>query len=267
VNRRPRFAIAASPGFIAAVLLLLINDHVLKPAFPGVVTGKLSDVSGLFVAGVLVVALVPSRAALALGGVAAGFVLWKSPLSQPLIDAWNAVGPFPIARVVDWTDLLALAVLPLALRYSRSAAGVLPTAVTRTALLGLAAAAVIATSKAPRPTPFPSPVARFYPQATFTTGLSVANAIQHLQTGGLDVDPTFTSGDDIRTRVQCGVDDSPSRALVAATVRMEARGDGTAIVLTSLAFCRQFAPPTRDEMLAAFQREVLAALPDARLAQ
>jgi hypothetical protein len=31
----------------AAVALLLVNDHVLKAAFPGVVTGKLSDLAGL----------------------------------------------------------------------------------------------------------------------------------------------------------------------------------------------------------------------------
>lgn len=41
-------------------------------------------------------------------------------MSQPLIDLWNAVGPFRIARVVDVTDLLALLVLPLAYRYEPS---------------------------------------------------------------------------------------------------------------------------------------------------
>lgn len=32
---------------IAAIVLLLVNDHVLKSAYPGWVTGKLSDVAGL----------------------------------------------------------------------------------------------------------------------------------------------------------------------------------------------------------------------------
>ncbi|WP_345393526.1 hypothetical protein [Nonomuraea salmonea] len=32
------------------MLVLLVNDHLLKAAFPGVVTGKLSDVAGLLVA-------------------------------------------------------------------------------------------------------------------------------------------------------------------------------------------------------------------------
>ena len=51
MSERPRFAIAASPGFILGVGALLANDHILKSAFPGVITGKLSDVAGLFVAG------------------------------------------------------------------------------------------------------------------------------------------------------------------------------------------------------------------------
>ena len=40
----------ASPAAIASLLLLLVNDHVLKQAWPGVVTGKLSDFAGLVVA-------------------------------------------------------------------------------------------------------------------------------------------------------------------------------------------------------------------------
>lgn len=32
---------------VAAIALLLLNDHVLKAAWPGIVTGKLSDVAGL----------------------------------------------------------------------------------------------------------------------------------------------------------------------------------------------------------------------------
>jgi len=45
------------------------------------------------------------------------FAFWKSPLSQPLIDGWNSVGAFRVARVIDWTDLLALSALPAALLY------------------------------------------------------------------------------------------------------------------------------------------------------
>jgi hypothetical protein len=37
----------ATPIGIGAIALLVINDHVLKAAYPGVVTGKLSDVAGM----------------------------------------------------------------------------------------------------------------------------------------------------------------------------------------------------------------------------
>ncbi|RYZ53586.1 MAG: hypothetical protein EOO14_15270, partial [Chitinophagaceae bacterium] len=46
---------------------------------------------------------------------AAVFFAWfKSPLSQPAIDGINLFSPWPLHRVVDYSDLLALCVLPLA---------------------------------------------------------------------------------------------------------------------------------------------------------
>jgi hypothetical protein len=38
------------PATLACVLLLVLNDHVLKERFPGVVTGKLSDLAGMWTA-------------------------------------------------------------------------------------------------------------------------------------------------------------------------------------------------------------------------
>lgn len=35
------------PVSLAAIALLVVNDHVLKAAWPGLVTGKLSDVAGM----------------------------------------------------------------------------------------------------------------------------------------------------------------------------------------------------------------------------
>jgi hypothetical protein len=40
----------ASPGFALALVVLVLNDHVLKTAYPGWITGKLSDVAGLVLA-------------------------------------------------------------------------------------------------------------------------------------------------------------------------------------------------------------------------
>jgi hypothetical protein len=66
------------PITLAALLTLALNDHVLKRACPGVVTGKLSDFAGvvllpLFVHGVLELA----RAR-----------VWQKPLSVAAGDRW-----------------------------------------------------------------------------------------------------------------------------------------------------------------------------------
>jgi len=41
------------------------------------------------------------------------FVFWKSPYSESLIDFYNQIALIPITRVVDFTDLIALLVLPI----------------------------------------------------------------------------------------------------------------------------------------------------------
>jgi hypothetical protein len=107
----------ASPLLMAAVAVLVLNDWVLKPAFHNALTGKLSDVAGVAAFALFWAALFPRHRLHAFLMTAAGFVVWKSPASQPLIDAWNALGLGAIGRVVDWTDLLALTVLPLVYRY------------------------------------------------------------------------------------------------------------------------------------------------------
>src|SRR5690349_13071723 len=66
------------PGTLLALALLLLNDHVLKAAYPGWWTGKLSDAAGLVLAPPLLALLahrLPPWAALAT--TAAGFVLVK----------------------------------------------------------------------------------------------------------------------------------------------------------------------------------------------
>ncbi|HEU4885707.1 MAG TPA: hypothetical protein VFT45_25960 [Longimicrobium sp.] len=114
---RNRLESLASPVLIVAVAVLGVNDWVLKPAFHNALTGKLSDVAGVAAFALFWAALFPRHRRRAFVATAVGFVLWKSPASQPLIDAWNGLGWGTIGRVVDWTDLLALAVLPLIYRY------------------------------------------------------------------------------------------------------------------------------------------------------
>ena len=101
-------ALLLGAPFLLSVALLLLNDAVLKPALHDWLTGKLSDFAGLFVFPVLVVALTGWRTRAVWWGTAIAFVVWKSPLVTPLLVAWNAHAPWHLARVVDWSDLIAI---------------------------------------------------------------------------------------------------------------------------------------------------------------
>ena len=103
--------------FLLSLALLLINDLVLKAAFPGILTGKVSDVVGLFALPVFACALMPRWPGLIHLGAASGFAFWKSPYSQPLIDGWNNSFAWTVGRTVDYTDLLVLPVVVLSYRY------------------------------------------------------------------------------------------------------------------------------------------------------
>ncbi|MEH0931919.1 hypothetical protein [Micromonospora sp. CPCC 205558] len=112
------------PGTLSALILLLVNDHVLKAAFPGVLTGKLSDVAGLVLAPPLVAVLLtllvprlPARAAalVALIAVGAGFAVVKSSgyAAELASSAWTVLAGPSLVRA-DWTDLFTLPALGLA---------------------------------------------------------------------------------------------------------------------------------------------------------
>jgi hypothetical protein len=112
--------ILASPGFLTGLLLLLLNDLIFKAQFHNGLTGKLSDVAGLFVFPLFWVALFPRLKLPVYVLTALLFIFWKSVYSQPLIDGWNSLPFFRIERIVDCSDLLALPVLPLSYAYSRA---------------------------------------------------------------------------------------------------------------------------------------------------
>lgn len=112
-----RWDLVLGAPFLTALALLIINDWILKPTYGNFLTGKLSDFAGLFAFGVFSCAVFPERKRLVLILTAVAFVLWKSELSQPVIDGWNSLAVFPMKRVVDFSDLLALSMLPAAAIY------------------------------------------------------------------------------------------------------------------------------------------------------
>jgi hypothetical protein len=104
----------ASPAFIAALALLVVNDVALKPLFHNVLTGKLSDFAGLFALTLFATTLWPRYRRLAACAIATAFAFWKTTYAEPLIALLNAVSPVAFGRTVDLTDLVALPMIPLA---------------------------------------------------------------------------------------------------------------------------------------------------------
>ena len=146
------------PLALGALVLLVLNDHVLKAAFPGLFTGKLSDIAGLVLAPLVLVSMVEVATAAvgrpwgptwwltaaSAGLVGIGFASIK--LFEPAAELYrvgvgllqwpfaaiaailrsNAVsGLQPVALVVDPSDLVALPALliPVLLGWRRARRG------------------------------------------------------------------------------------------------------------------------------------------------
>jgi hypothetical protein len=119
VSARPPRSPLRSPLFWLALLVLVVNDHLLKGGglVPGWLTGKLSDFAGLIVAPLAAAELCRGRlrglriAAASL--VVAVFVATElhAPAARALEHAFGLLG-LGIRLWPDPTDLLALAVLP-----------------------------------------------------------------------------------------------------------------------------------------------------------
>jgi hypothetical protein len=169
----------AHPAFVLALALLLANDLVLKAAFPGWVTGKLSDVAGLFVLPYFLAWLWPARRRGWHIAVALAFVAWKLPVSRPFVAMWNAAPWFDIARVEDLTDLLALPMVALSWRATARAA----TRVVHLPGLALAVVSLVAFTATSRPPDRATLTGTYYFDGT------AAQFERRLEDAGLGVTP------------------------------------------------------------------------------
>jgi hypothetical protein len=105
--------------FLASIFLLLLNDLVLKYEFHNYLTGKVSDLAGLFAFPYFIACFFPRKIkpVYLLTGIL--FVFWKSEFSQPIFNFFqnNGIG---IDRTVDYSDLFTLLILPISYKYWNS---------------------------------------------------------------------------------------------------------------------------------------------------
>lgn len=114
--KSPTRSLLLHPLFLINLIILIVNDGWLKYAWPGFITGKLSDITGIFVFIVFLNTLLPNKKWFTAVFTVLFFTWWKSPLSGSVITCINETLHLPIQRVVDYTDLFALLVIPAAWR-------------------------------------------------------------------------------------------------------------------------------------------------------
>ncbi len=131
--------VVRSPVFLVSLALLLANDFYLKAQFGNWFTGKLSDFAGLVAFALFWSAVFPRHAKLIHIGTGVAFVVWKLPLTDPMVVMWNAVSPLDVARVTDLTDLIVLTVLPASYLYFAGGISLPAIKPRRTELLKMAA--------------------------------------------------------------------------------------------------------------------------------
>lgn len=113
LGRRGVFSLPA----LAALFVLVLNDHVLKHVCPSTLTGKLSDFAGLFLFPILAGALAGRRSALvARGSAIAGAAVFALCKLLPGAAAW--VSLHVAETTCDPTDLVALPMLWLGARHA-----------------------------------------------------------------------------------------------------------------------------------------------------
>ena len=102
--------------FLLAVGILLLNDFVLKATFHNAITGKLSDVAGLFAFPYFISLLFPKKVKINYIASVLLFIIWKWEGIEPLLQWFQSIG-IGINRTVDYTDLYTLAIVPLSYWY------------------------------------------------------------------------------------------------------------------------------------------------------
>ncbi len=109
-NKRNHIIIFYS--LVLGITCLFLNDRLWKFYYSNWMTGKLSDFLGLITLPIFIGILFPRTKKYISIIVGSIFVFWKSPLATPLIESWNQIMIFKLTRTIDYSDFLALIILP-----------------------------------------------------------------------------------------------------------------------------------------------------------
>lgn len=107
--------------YFGGLLLLFFNDWIWKYQYHNWLTGKLSDFIGLLIFPIFISLFIPKLRKAIPYIIGIGFILWKMPVANGFIDWWNNYAFFNISRTIDYSDYIALLVLPLAYKIINSA--------------------------------------------------------------------------------------------------------------------------------------------------
>lgn len=99
--------------FLTGVTLLFINDQFLKFEFGNSFTGKFSDVCGIIIFPFFLTFIFPRLREFSVIPAGIIFSFWKSEYSQTLIDFINSTSFIQTSRIIDYTDLFVLLLLPI----------------------------------------------------------------------------------------------------------------------------------------------------------
>ena len=97
--------------YIVGLLILFFNDWFWKYQFHNWLTGKLSDFIGLLIFPMFLCVFSIRFKNQIILGVGLGFIIWKTPIMNKLIELWNWFSLFQINRIIDYSDYLALSSL------------------------------------------------------------------------------------------------------------------------------------------------------------
>ena len=133
--------------FLASIFLLLINDLYLKYEYHNSLTGKLSDFVGLFAFPYFFSSFFSKKvkSIYILSGIL--FVFWKSEFSQPIFNFAHSIG-IGLNRTVDYSDLIALLVLPISYIHwnSKSKLLIKPKRILKPIIIGISCFSFVATT-------------------------------------------------------------------------------------------------------------------------